>query len=85
MRAVGRGLDLLAGVGAVEGQRVGAGLAVDGVRAVARVPLERVVAGAHLCGVGADVAVDAVVAGAAEQVSAPSPPRSVSSPLPPSR
>ena len=66
-RAVGRDVDLLADVGAVEVQRVAAALALDGVAAVARIPLEGVVAGAQLGGVGADVAVDEVVAGAAEQ------------------
>ena len=52
---------------ALEVQRVGAGLAFDGVVAVARVPVEAVVAGAEGRGVGALVAVDEVVAGAAEQ------------------
>ena len=66
-RAVGRDVDLLAGIGAVEGQRVLAALPLDGVAAVAGIPLEGVVAGAQLCRVGADVAVDVVVAGAAEQ------------------
>ena len=45
--AVGRDVDLLVDVGAVEQQRVGAGLALDGVAAVARVPDEGVVAGAR--------------------------------------
>ena len=40
-------VDVLAGVGAVEQQRVDAGLALDGVVAVARIPLERIVAGAE--------------------------------------
>ena len=48
-------------------QRVLAALALDGVAAVAGIPLEGVVAGAELGAVGADVAVDEVVAGAAEQ------------------
>ena len=67
--AVGVGGDrrFLADVGAVEVLHVEAGLAVDDVRAVARIPLEVVVAGAHAGGVGADVAVDEVVAVAAEQ------------------
>ena len=47
--------------------RVGAVLALDGVVAVARIPLERVVAGAEEGGVVALVAVDEVVAVAAEQ------------------
>src|SRR4051794_8217493 len=66
-RAVGRDVDVLADVRAVELQRVVAGLALDGVAAVAGVPLEGVGAGAELGGVGADVAVDVVVAGPAEQ------------------
>ena len=66
-RAVGRDVDVLADVGAVEGQRVLAALAFDGVAAVAGIPLEGVVAGAELGGVGADVAVDEVVAGAADE------------------
>ena len=44
-----------------------AALAFDGVAAVARIPLEAVVAGAEQCGVRTDVAVDEVVAAAAEQ------------------
>ena len=63
---VGGDRDVLADVGAVEVLHIDAGLAVDDVRAVARVPLEVVVAGAQAGGVGADVAVDAVVAVAAE-------------------
>ena len=66
-RAVGGDVDVLADVGAVEVQDVVAALALDGVAAVARIPLEAVVAGAQQGGVGADVAVDEVVAGAAEQ------------------
>src|SRR3954451_2847723 len=66
-RAVGRDVDVLADVRAVELQRVVAGLAFDGVAPVAGVPLEGVGAGAELGGVGADVAVDVVVAGPAEQ------------------
>ena len=45
--AVGRDVDVLGDVGAEEQHRVGAVLALDGVVAVARVPLEHVVAGAH--------------------------------------
>ena len=52
---------------AVEEHRVGAGLAFDRVAAVARVPLEHVVAGAQEGRVVALVAVDEVVAVAAEQ------------------
>ena len=55
--AVGRDVDVLGDVGAVEQQRVGAGLALDGVAAVARVPDERVVAGAekrHVVALAAD-------------------------------
>ena len=65
--AVGRDVDVLVDVGAVEQQRVGAGLALDGVAAVARIPLEHVVARAEQGGVVALVAVDEVVAVAAEQ------------------
>ena len=46
-RAVGGDVDVLADVGAVEQHLVGAVLALDGVAAVARVPLEDVVAGAQ--------------------------------------
>ena len=46
--AVGRDVDLLVDVGAVEQQRVVAVLALDRVAAVAGVPHERVVAGAEL-------------------------------------
>ena len=66
-RAIGRDVDVLGDVGAVEHQRVGAGLALDGVAAVARVPDERVVAGAEQGHVVAAAAVDDVVAVAAEQ------------------
>ena len=48
-------------------ERVEAGLALDGVVVVARVPDERVVAGAHERGVVAVAAVDEVVALAAEE------------------
>ena len=58
---------LLGDVGAVEQHRVGAGLALDGVAAVARIPDEGVVAGAHERQVVAPVAVDRVVPVAAEQ------------------
>ncbi len=52
---------------AVEPQRVRAVLALDGVAAVARIPLEHVVAGAEEGGVVALLAVDEIVAVAAEQ------------------
>jgi hypothetical protein len=52
-----------------------AGLALDGVVAVARIPREAVVAGAQEPGV--------VAAGAVDGVSSPCPPRSTSSPSPP--
>ena len=42
--AIGRDVHVLVDVGAVEHQRIGAGLALDDVAAVARVPDERVVA-----------------------------------------
>ena len=58
---------MLGGVGAVEVQDVLAALALDGVAAVARIPLEVVGAAAQLRGVGAEVAVDEVVAGAADE------------------
>ena len=54
--------------GAVEDHRVGAGLAFDGVAAIARIPHERVVARAQLREVVAPVAVDRVVAVAAAQL-----------------
>ena len=65
--AVGHDVDVLAGVGAEEEHRVGAVLALDGVVAVARIPLEHVVAGAHEGQVVAVVAEDEVVAVAAEE------------------
>ena len=85
--AVGRDVDLLVDVGAVEQQRVEAVLALDRVAAVARVPDERVVAGAEQRRVVAAAADDDVVAVAAEQhvvavaagdVSLPAPPSTVS-------
>ena len=57
----------LGGAVAVEQHRVGAVLAFDGVAAVARIPLEGVVAGAEKGHVVALLAVDEVVAVAAEQ------------------
>ena len=65
--AVGRDRDLLGDVGAVEQHRVEAGLALEGVVVVARVPDEGVVAGAHQGDVVAVAAVDEVVALAAEE------------------
>ena len=65
--AIGRDVDVLADVGAVEDQRVGAGLALDGVAAVARIPDERVVAVAEQRHVVAAAADDGVVAVAADE------------------
>src|SRR5262249_51150103 len=65
--AVRREGDVLGDVGAVEAHRVGAGVAFDRVAAVARVPDERVVTGAERTLIGAAVAVDDVVAAAAEK------------------
>ena len=65
--AIRRHLEDLGDVRAVEQHRVGAVLAFDGVVAVARIPLEHVVARAKERGVVALVAVDEVVAVAAEQ------------------
>ena len=65
--AVGRDVDVLADVGAEEEHRVGAVLALDRVVAVARIPLEHVVAGAQEGDVVAVVAEDEVVAVAAEE------------------
>ena len=65
--AVGREVDVLVDVGAVEQHRVGAALALDDVAAVAGVPHEGVVAGAHEGHVVAAAAVDEVVAVAADQ------------------
>ncbi len=65
--AVRRDVDLLVDVGAIEQQRVGAGPTFDRVTAVARIPDERVVAGAQVRHVIAAAAGDKVVAIAAEQ------------------
>ena len=65
--AVGDDVDVLADVRAEEQHRVGAVLAFDRVVAVARIPLEHVVAGAHQGEVVAVVAEDEVVAVAAEE------------------
>ena len=64
--AVGGERDVFGDVGAVEQQRVEAGLTLDGVVVVARIPDEGVVAGAHQRGVVAVAAVDQVVALAAD-------------------
>ena len=56
--AVRRQVDVLGDVGAVEAHRVGAGLALDRVAAVARIPDERVVTRAQQREVVAAVAVD---------------------------
>ena len=71
--------------GAVEQQRVDAGLALDHVAAVARVPHEHVVAGAEEGDVVAPAAVDEVVAVAAEQHVGAVAAGDVSLPAPPSR
>ena len=60
--AVGGDVDVLRDVGAVESQRVAAVLALDGVAAVTRIPLEGVVTGAEQRDVVAVVAEDGVVA-----------------------
>ena len=65
--AVRREVELLRASGAVEDHRVRAGLAFHLVAAVAGVPRERVVAGAHQRHVGASVSVDRVVLAPAEQ------------------
>ena len=65
--AVGRDVDVLVDVGAVEEHRVVAGLALDDVAAVAGVPDEGVVAGAHEGHVVAASADDQVVALAADE------------------
>src|SRR5262249_36735800 len=65
--AVGRYVDVLVDVGAVEHERVGAGLPFDRVAAVARIPDECVVAAAELGRVAAAPTVDDVVPVAADQ------------------
>ena len=65
--AVGGDVDVFVDVGAVEHQRIGAGLALDHVAAVARIPDECVVAVAEQGDVVAAAAVDDVVAVAADQ------------------
>ena len=70
--AVGDDVDVLGDVGAEEQHRVGAVLALDRVVAVARVPLEHVVAGAHEAPVSLPLS--------PKTKSLPSPPRSMSAP-----
>ena len=65
--AVGRDVDVLGDVGAVEQQRVETVLTFEGVVVVTRVPDEGVVARAHEGGVVAVAAVDQVVALAADE------------------
>ena len=65
--SVGGDVDLFRRGGAVEDHRVVAVLALDDVAAVARIPHERIVAGAHQCLIGAPVAVDRVAAAGADQ------------------
>ena len=65
--AIGRDVDVLGGVGAVEHQRVGARLTLDRVAAIAGVPDELVIAGAHEGNVSACAARDDVIAGPTDQ------------------
>ena len=65
--AIGRDVDIFGGVGAVEDQRVGAGLTFDGVVAVAGIPDVGIVVGAKQSEVVAASAGDGIVAIAAEQ------------------
>ena len=76
--AIGRDVDLLVDVRAVEQQRVVAGLALDDVAAIAGIPDEGVVAGAEQGHVVAATAVDEVIARLPLMMSSPSPPLSVS-------
>src|SRR5215207_9777600 len=64
---IGRDVDVLAYIGAVEHQRVGAGLALDRVAAVARIPDEAVVTGAQQRHVVATPTGNCVVTVTAEQ------------------
>ena len=77
-------VDLLGAACAVEEHRVGPGLALDDVAAVARIPDEGVVAGTHEGDVVATVSVDGVVPVATEQQLCPEPPARLSAPAPPS-
>ncbi len=74
-RAIGRDANILGNVGAVERERIGACAAFHHIAAIARIPDERVVAGAEL---------RHVVASPPISVSLPSPPVMVSLPAPPS-
>ncbi len=65
--SVGRQIDLLRTACAVEEHRVSAVLALDDIAAVAGIPDEGVVTGAHECHVVAAVSIDGVVSVAAEQ------------------
>ena len=65
--AIGRDVDLLGNIGAVEQQRIGAVLAFDDVAAIARIPLKRIVSGAKEGDVTALIAVDEIVSVAADQ------------------
>src|SRR5262249_27405471 len=65
--AVGRQVNVLIGSGAFDLQRIGATLAFDDIAAVARVPIERIVAGAHEGHVVAAATDDGVIAVAADQ------------------
>src|SRR3954467_4422698 len=67
VRAVRRDADVLGDIGAVERERVGSGAAVDSVAAIARVPQERIVAGAEEGNVVAAAADHDVVAIAADE------------------
>src|SRR5690349_8937366 len=66
-RAIGRNVDVLVGVGAIELQPIVAALAFNDVAAIARVPDERVIAVAHEGNVVAEAARNDVVAGAADE------------------
>ena len=63
--AIGRDVDVLVDIGTVEQQRVGTLAAFDGVAAVAGIPDEGIVAGAHIGDIIAASADHGVVAGAA--------------------
>ena len=65
--AIGRDFEGLGPAAAVEQHRVGAVPALDYVAAIARIPLEYVVAGAETGDIVALLAVDEVVIGAAEE------------------
>src|SRR5204863_10116899 len=65
-RAVGKDVDRLGDVGTIEQHRVASGLTFDDVVVIARIPHERVIAGAHQRDVAAVATGDEVVALAAE-------------------